>query len=309
MAHRIDADLEVTGGLALVGTMSSGSVPASLLTGTIAVVRSWAYTGGDVTSVAGSAVLTIGNNRVTYAMLVDMAQATFLMRAAGAGTGDPIAGTAAQAKTALAISTSDVSGLGTMATQNANNVAITGGTANFTLPVSMTSTAGTLYIENSSTSFNGDVLQLISATANGANWYAVRVYNNLGAAIAGWRGDGAVVAAVQVFAPNFVVGQLNKGTVGSTSSIDWRQGAYHTLQLTSATPLTVTFSNAPQGPGKLWIKVTAPASGTVPAITWPAAFKNSPPTTVTTLGRFNLLEVFYDGSGNYLYMSGALNIA
>jgi hypothetical protein len=47
-----------------------------------------------------------------------MADATFKGRAAGAGTGDPSDLTAAQAKTALAISTSDVSGLGTLATLN-----------------------------------------------------------------------------------------------------------------------------------------------------------------------------------------------
>ena len=310
MAHRIDADLDVTGDCALGGALTSGSVPAARVnSGTLAVARSWAYTGGDVTSAAGSAVLTITAAAVTNAKLANMAQATFKGRAAGTGTGVPVDLTAAQAKTALAISTADVSGLGTMATQNANAVAITGGTANFTSPVSMTSTGGTLYVENSSASFNGDVLQLISANGTGTNWYAIRVYNNLGTAIAGWRGDGAVIAAVQVYSPNFVVGQVNKGTVGNSVSFDWRQGAYQTFTLTSATACTATFANAPQGPGKLWIKVTAPASGTVPAITWPAAFKNSPPTTVTTLGRFNLLEVFYDGSGNYLYIGGALNIA
>lgn len=306
--HRIDADLEVIGGLALAGTMSSGSVPAARInSGTLAIARAWAYTGGDVTAAAGSAVLTIGNNRVTYAMLIDMAQATFLMRAAGAGTGDPIAGTAAQAKTALAITTADVSGLGTIATQNATVVSV--GSINVSGGLSSSNSSTAVYAEGTGAGFNGEIVQLYGANGTGASFYSIRLYNALAQAIAGWRGDGAVIAAVQCSAPNFVVGQLNKGTVGSTTSIDWRQGAYHTLQLTSATPLTVTFSNAPQGPGELWIKVTAPASGSVPAITWPAAFKNSPPKTVTTLGRFNLLKVFYDGSGNYLYMSGALNIA
>jgi hypothetical protein len=45
---------------------------------------------------------------VTNAQLADMAEATFKMRAAGAGTGNPINGTAAQAKTALAIVANDI---------------------------------------------------------------------------------------------------------------------------------------------------------------------------------------------------------
>ena len=45
----------------------------------------------------------IGDDAVSNAKLANMAQATFKMRAAGAGTGDPIDGTPSQAKTALAI--------------------------------------------------------------------------------------------------------------------------------------------------------------------------------------------------------------
>ena len=46
----------------------------------------------------------IDNDAVTNAKLANMAAATFKGRAAGAGTGDPTDLTAAQAKTALAIS-------------------------------------------------------------------------------------------------------------------------------------------------------------------------------------------------------------
>lgn len=307
--HRIDADLEVTGDVALAGTMNSGSVPAARInSGTLDVARAWAYTGGDVTAAAGSAVLTIGNNRVTYAMLVDMAQATFVMRAAGAGTGDPIAGTAAQAKTALAITTADISGLGTIATQAASNVAISGGFANLTQSSSITSTGTTLYLENSNVAFSGDVLQLIGFNATGANFYLLRAYNSGGMPIAGWRGDGAVFAAVQVSAPNVVTPAANKGTVTTTVAFDFRQSQFQTVTLTNGTACTASVSNAPQGPCQIWIKVTAPAAGTSPAITWPASFKNAWPTTVTTIGRYNLLAGYYDGT-NYNYLSGALNIA
>jgi hypothetical protein len=60
----------------------------------------------------------LANDAVTNAKLANMAAATFKGRAAGAGTGDPTDLTAAQAKTALAISAADVSGLGALATLN-----------------------------------------------------------------------------------------------------------------------------------------------------------------------------------------------
>lgn len=65
---------------------------------------------------------------IAYANIQDQAQATFLMRAAGAGTGPPIAGTPTQAKTALAIANTDVSGLGTASTKNVGNTVLDPGT-------------------------------------------------------------------------------------------------------------------------------------------------------------------------------------
>lgn len=61
----------------------------------------------------------LGNDSVTNAKLANMAQATIKGRQAAAGTGDPEDLTAAQARTAM--------GLGTIATQDANNVSISGG--------------------------------------------------------------------------------------------------------------------------------------------------------------------------------------
>jgi hypothetical protein len=66
-----------------------------------------------VAGMSASGAATVADDSVTNAKLADMAQATFKMRAAGAGTGDPIDGTAAQAKTALAIAQADVTGLTT----------------------------------------------------------------------------------------------------------------------------------------------------------------------------------------------------
>lgn len=59
---------------------------------------------------AGNAISAVVKaDSITNAELADMAQATFKMRAAGAGTGNPIDGTPAQAKTALAIVAADIS--------------------------------------------------------------------------------------------------------------------------------------------------------------------------------------------------------
>ena len=69
--------------------------------------------GGKALNAAIAALVagSIQDGAVTNALLDDMAEATFKMRAAGAGTGAPIDGTATQAKTALALAKADV-GLG-----------------------------------------------------------------------------------------------------------------------------------------------------------------------------------------------------
>lgn len=64
---------------------------------------------GDVTASAGSNALTIANDAVTNTKAANMADSTIKGRTAGAGTGDPVDLTAAQAKTILAIASTDVS--------------------------------------------------------------------------------------------------------------------------------------------------------------------------------------------------------
>lgn len=64
---------------------------------------------GDVAAAQDDNQLTIQADAVSNSKLANMAEATFKMRAASAGTGDPIDGTAAQAKTALDIRASNIS--------------------------------------------------------------------------------------------------------------------------------------------------------------------------------------------------------
>lgn len=89
--------------------INAGAVSGATLDGTC-----------DVSAAVGAGG-TPADDSITNAKLANMPEATFKMRAAGAGTGDPIDGTAAQAKAALAIANTDVSGLGTLATANTVN--------------------------------------------------------------------------------------------------------------------------------------------------------------------------------------------
>lgn len=63
---------------------------------------------GYITVSGSNSVYTINDGVVSNAKLSNMGQATFKMRAAGAGTGVPIDGTVAQAKTALAYAITDL---------------------------------------------------------------------------------------------------------------------------------------------------------------------------------------------------------
>lgn len=83
---------------------------------------------GDVTASAGSNTTAIANSAVTNAKMANMAADTIKGNNTG-GAAAPSDLTATQVKTLLAIANTDVSGLGTMSTQNASAVAITGGSA------------------------------------------------------------------------------------------------------------------------------------------------------------------------------------
>jgi hypothetical protein len=95
------------------------------------------------------------------------------MRAAGAGTGDPIDGTAAQAKTALAITASDVSGLAAIATSGSASDLTAGTVPAARMPAltgDVTTSAGavatTLATVNSNVGTFGSATQASQITVN-----------------------------------------------------------------------------------------------------------------------------------------------
>jgi hypothetical protein len=73
-------------------------------------------------AIAEVAIEAIPNNAVDNTKLADMVQGTIKGRTAGAGTGDPVDLSAAATKTILAITSSDVSGLGSLATASTVNL-------------------------------------------------------------------------------------------------------------------------------------------------------------------------------------------
>jgi hypothetical protein len=97
---------------------------------------------GDVTgSGTGSFAATVSAGAVSLAKMANLA-ANSIIGNNTASPATPLALTATQVKTLLAITNTDVSGLGTMSTQNANAVSITGGSMAATGNVTTTAALG-----------------------------------------------------------------------------------------------------------------------------------------------------------------------
>ena len=107
---------DVTG---LAAIASSGSA-SNLIAGTVPSAQMPALT-GDATSAAGTVALTIAANAVTNAKAAQMAASTIKGNNTGAAA-NAVDLTAAQAKTLLAISSTDVAGLGALATLSSVNL-------------------------------------------------------------------------------------------------------------------------------------------------------------------------------------------
>lgn len=104
----VGAALQNSGTVSFTYNSGTGAITAAIVDNSISTIK-----------IIDAAITTVKlmDAAVTNAKLANMNEALFKMRAVGTGNGPPIDGTPAQAKTALAITASDVSGLGTAATQ------------------------------------------------------------------------------------------------------------------------------------------------------------------------------------------------
>ena len=119
----LDDQTDLTASLS--GKLSKTLTSANIFVGNVSNIATGVAISGDVT-MDNTGLTTIGSGKVTFGKMADLAANSII----GNNTGSPatpIALSASQVKTLLGISTTDVSGLGTIATQSASNVFITGG--------------------------------------------------------------------------------------------------------------------------------------------------------------------------------------
>lgn len=134
-------------GLGALATLSTVDL-STLATGTLQAAQEPAHT-GDVTNIAGSLAMTIAPAAVTLAKMANLAANSIIGNNTGIAA-TPAALTASQVKTLLAIASSDVSGLGSLATLS--SVDLSGAQATGTLAAGrfpaltgdVTTTAGSL---------------------------------------------------------------------------------------------------------------------------------------------------------------------
>lgn len=92
------------------------------------------------------------------------------------------------------------------------------------------------------------------------------------------------------------------GALGATSTANFTTSNHNTGTLVTATNVTFAFT-APQYSGFCILTLTAPASGTIPTVTFPATVIGTP-NIPTTLGQSTTTVFFYDGA-NYCMVSSS----
>jgi hypothetical protein len=273
---------------------------------------------GDVTATAGSNATTIATAAVTLAKMADLAQATVIGRASGAGTGAPTALTATQLTVIPNAVVGDAGAGGTKglvpapaAGDAAANkflhadgtfkaVAGAGGApsdaqyvtlatnANLSGERVLTGTANQVTVTDGGAGTTV-TLALPQDYHTSATPRLARI--GLGAA----ADSSAVLKAVgQIWSP-----LVDDGNSGTTDTIDWDAGNEHLSTLTGN--VTYTFSNPKDG-GRYVLVIATGAGGFT--VTWPAAVKwaaGSTPTITATASRYDLVTLIYlSGAGIYL---------
>ena len=247
----------------------------------------------------------IDNDAVTNAKLANMAAATFKGRAAGAGTGDPTDLTAAQAKMALAISRTDVSGLGTLATLN--QVGATQISDDAVTNAKLANMAAATFKGRAAGAGTGDPADLTAAEAKTALAISASDVSGLGAlATLNQVGSGQIAAgALDGKAINMQDQLLSRAEIrdfAETTATPSVSGGSLTLDLQTANVFVVTLtenvstlalSNAPPSTkaGSVTLVLKQDATGNR-TLSWPASVKWSGgnPRVVSTAA--NAVDVF-----------------
>lgn len=93
--------------------------------------------------------------------------------------------------------------------------------------------------------------------------------------------------------------EFANGVFGATGNISWSaNGQYQSLQTTTLTPCTITYTTNPAGPTWLTLKIIAPAVGTSPAVTLPGRGTTS---VTPTLAKDTIMLVYWDGSAYWSF--------
>jgi hypothetical protein len=151
--------------IAALPYMSTTLSSANILIGNGSNIATGVALSGDAT-IDNTGVITIGSSKITLSKMANIATASLLGRSS-AGTGAPEVLSATSAKSILGITTSDVSGLGTVSTQNANGITLTGGSINGITIGATTAGTGTFTTITANTSITRGTDTITDFTGNG----------------------------------------------------------------------------------------------------------------------------------------------
>ena len=306
----VDMDVwaEVPGAYTVVlnGSQSdTGWVCTATQTGTINVTpMPWVQFSGSATYFAGTG-LTLASN--TFSITNTGVSANTY----GSASAVPVIAVNAQGQitsattTSIAISNTQVSGLGTMSTQNANNVAITGGSITGT-PISGSTVGGTTITAStqfsgpgtgltgtaSGLSIGGNAATATSATTAGSVTNSI-TFNNSGSGAASgttFNGSSAQTISYNTVGASPLAGSTSLVTLGTVTTGVW-----------NATPITNSYlANSSITIGSTSISLGSTAS-TLTSVTMATPTISSYETyTATSAPSYNAGRLWYDSTVNSL---------
>jgi hypothetical protein len=302
-----------------IGVAYGGSGAATFTAGYLKANGTTAFT--TVTSIPSSDITGLGTMSTQNANAVAITGGTITglsspLDVPSGGTGAAtltgyVKGTGTAALTGSStIPSTDITGLGTMSTQNANAIAVTGGTINGTTIGATTATTGAFTTVTASTSLTTPIVQAtnsgglalrnsagttqISMGAGGGDNVSINVSTNINGTNAqidiSPTGTGHVhikptgVNSVEI-APTFV-GEMDNITIGATTA---KNGSFVDLSVTG----TTSFDGSQGTAGQV---LTSAGTGATPTWTTPSAYATVTDDTTTNATRYPLFASVTTGN-------------